>query len=184
MIKKLKIIFTGIIFIYLFPFLCYAEQEYYSFPAASAQGEWQISEVEDTKVLLTNKADVKGYLDMEVPREGCYQLYVNLYHEWKKSCPFLYIEALDSKGKYHSGYLFSEPRWYLKEDGGRWEMRSPSAIPYWRLPRGQLKIKFWIEAKSSCWEQKKTDMEEEVILKNFIIIPIDEKSMLQKNIDI
>ena len=126
MLKKLKIVFTGIIFIYLFPFLCYAGQEYYSFPAANFRGEWQISEVEDAKVLLTNKADVVGHLDAEVPKGGHYQLYINLYHKWRESCPFLYIEALDSKGVQHCGYLFSEPRWYLKENEGLRRNSSPS----------------------------------------------------------
>ncbi len=184
MFSRIKIFFLIFICICIFSSVCYTENSYYSVAAIDALGGWRKDKIDDKDVILTDKADTKGYIELEVPEDGFYQLYVSLYHSWRKYCPFLYFEVIDSKGKFYSSYIFSEPRWYLERGRGRWEFRSPTACPFLYLAKGKLKIKFWPESKKSCWDQKEAPMEGEVAIDKFVLIRVDKEKMIHKNIRI
>lgn len=154
-----------------------------SFSTVDATGSWQKGQIGNKYVILTDMANSVEHIDIHVPEDGFYQLYISLHHNWKKYCPFLYIEAVDSKRKKYCGYIFSEPRWYMKSKAGRWEMRSPSAGPFWYLHKGRLKLKFWLESKSSPWERKDSPMEAQVAIHNFILLRINKSKMEQENTD-
>ena len=185
MFKRIKIKFLAFVFICtcVICLVLHAEQSFYSFPATDAKGSWQIGKIGDKNVILTEKANEKGYITIDVPKDGYYQLYISLYHSWRKYCPFLYIDVVDSKGKHYSNYTFSEPRWYLEAGKGRWEFRSPSAFPFWHLHEGKLKMEFWLVSKNSPWVLRRASVEGEVAIGKFVLIPIEKNKMIQMNPD-
>ncbi|MFH2136960.1 MAG: hypothetical protein ABII88_00440 [Candidatus Omnitrophota bacterium] len=159
-----------------------AEPQSYSFAAIKANGAWDKAKIDDREAIITDKAKANAYIKIEVPQDGIYQLYIGLYHNWRKFCPYLYVEAVDSNRKKFSGYVYSEPRWYMEKGQGRWEFRSPSATPFWRLTKGEMKIKFWLVAMNSCWEHKEVEVEDLVAVDEFVLIPFNENTRIQYNI--
>ncbi len=76
--------------------------------------------------IFTNKKGAISEVEFEVPKNGYYQLYAYVYHNWRDSFPFIYFEGKDSNGIQHKGYTFFEKCWYLdKSSCGRWLMHSP-----------------------------------------------------------
>ena len=146
----------------------------------NAQGEWVHGQLEGRDVISTDEEKNVATVYIDIPQSGHYQFMVSLYHRWVKYCPFLYFKVIDSKGSSFSDYTFSEARFYLNPGQGRWEYRSPSASPFWYLSQGRAKIKFWIEAKNDCWEQKTVSMEENIFIDKFILIEVDMGKMVQK----
>ena len=135
----------------------------------------------EKEVIATDKAEAKQTIEIDIPEDGCYQLYVRLYHEWRECCPFVYIKIVDSKYKSYSNCLFSETRWYMPQDQGRWEYRSPSAEPFWSLHKGRAKISFFVKAVNSCWENKTVSMEGRLFIDEFILVRVDTHNMIQVN---
>jgi len=145
--------------------------------AFEAQGEWQKGIVLDRKVIFTNKNRAASKIMFEVPQEGDYQLYVYVYHNWRKYSPFIFFEAKDAKGAVHKGYMFLEHCWYLgSEDKGRWLIHSPSAEPFWHLSRGRLFLRFWVQGMSSMWSDREVEMEDIVAIENFFLAPVITKN--------
>ena len=133
--------------LFIIYFLClssgFCEDGQFSvFPANDSAGKWEKVMFGEKEVIATDKAEAKQTIEIDIPEDGCYQLYVRLYHEWRECCPFVYIKIVDSKYKSYSNCLFSETRWYMPQDQGRWEYRSPSAEPFWSLHKGRAKISF------------------------------------------
>ncbi|MCP4649211.1 MAG: hypothetical protein GY853_03900 [PVC group bacterium] len=169
MIRK-NIIF--LILICVFANIVFADQDYYSFSAISAKG-WEREVIDSKEVITVDSSLETGYIDLDVPQDGNYQLYISLFHEWREYTPFIYFEVVDCKKKRYSGYLFSEPRWYFLPGEGRWEIRASSADPFWFLHKGKLKVKFWVGARNSCWDNKETGIEGKVAIDRFMLIPVN-----------
>ncbi|MBI4846214.1 MAG: hypothetical protein HY810_07065 [Candidatus Omnitrophica bacterium] len=183
MLSKLK--YISLVFIAGLVFnncIVYAQETNFRFPANVATGSWQVSEIEGKEVITTAESDAFEQINIMVPKEGNYQLYVSLYHRWIEFAPFLYARIVDSKGKVHHSYVFSEPRWYLEKGQGRWEYRCFSAEPYWHLPKGRLKIKFWVKAKRSSWKQDDVPMPADISIGDFVLVPVNEQTNEQLNL--
>ncbi|MFH1460416.1 MAG: hypothetical protein ABIG64_08650 [Candidatus Omnitrophota bacterium] len=175
--KIIQILTISIIFISFNRYL-YAENLFYPFDARDITGKWQESVIEQDEVIKTASLKTKGKIQLNIPEDGFYQLCIELYHNWHKFCPFIYFNTRDSQGKTFSDFLFSEKRWYLPENSGRWEMRALSANPFWFLHKGELNIEFWLESKQSCWDKQDKEIEGEFYIKRFILVKVD---MLEKS---
>ncbi|MBU4478025.1 MAG: hypothetical protein KKH34_02910 [Candidatus Omnitrophica bacterium] len=162
--------------------MVFAGQSYYVYSAQDTCGAWQKGKIGEKETIFTDRADVYEYMELEVPESGYYQVYLSLYHNWRKCCPFLYCKLIDSKGKSYLNYVFSEPRWYLEEGQGRWEYRCLSAEPYWYLHKGNVKIKFWVQAKKSCWEREDVLMPSSLAVGEFVLIPVDTEEKVHVNL--
>ena len=141
--------------------------------ATNSVGQWQKGVVTQRTVAFTDKANIKSAITISISSKGKYQLLAYVHHNWRISCPCIYVEAIDSVGKVHRGYHKIENIWYLgPEDQGRWFFVSLSDNPYWDLPEGILKLNFWAEAKDSAWGNLSIPMEGNVSIEQFFLIPV------------
>lgn len=141
--------------------------------ASNSIGKWQKGTVTQREVVFTDKAKISSETEIYVASKGKYQLIAYVHHNWRKSCPCIYIEAIDSTGKVHRGYHKIENIWYLGSgDKGRWFFVSLSDNPYWDLPEGILSLKFWAGAKDSTWGNLSVPMEDKVSIGQFFLIPV------------
>ncbi|MFH1061646.1 MAG: hypothetical protein V1747_02010 [Candidatus Omnitrophota bacterium] len=178
-----RIIKFGFIVLFIFAAadLVYAAEQPLTFLIKNSTGDWEKVLLDDRQAIATDKSNAVQTLNIDIPEDGYYQLYISLYHQWRKYCPFIYIKLTDAQGKHYYNYVFSEQRWYLPHGQGRWEYRSPSAEPFWKLRKGKAKIRFWADSKNSCWEQKTMKMEGKIFIDKFILIEVDTRKMLQQN---
>lgn len=175
--RKSKILIRSLFIIYLcFGFLlglglC-AESDF-CINASDSAGGWQKGIVTQRKVSFTDKAKIKSKAEIYVPRKGNYQLVAYVHHNWRKNCPCIYVEAIDSAGMTHAGYHKIENAWYLgPQDQGRWFFISLSDNPYWGLSEGTLRLTFWAEARDSAWGDIPVPMEDKVSIAQFFLIPV------------
>jgi len=175
--RKSKILIRSLVIIYLcFGFLsgiglC-AEPDF-CINASDSSGGWQKGMVTQRKVAFTDKAKIKSKAQIYVPNKGNYQLVAYVYHNWRKNCPCIYVEAIDSAGMSHAGYHKIENAWYLgPQDQGRWFFISLSDNPYWDLPEGIMGLTFWAEARDSAWGYISVPMENKVSIAQFFLIPV------------
>ena len=143
--------------------------------AVNAQGAWQKGVVTARKVVFTDQPGVVSEIDINVPKDGKYQLLAYVHHNWRNrnAFPDIHIGAIDSKGNSHSGSHMIENIWYLEEnDPGRWFFVSLSDNPYWEFPEGRLHLRFWIEGKYSPWEGRGVFLENVVSIYAFLLMPI------------
>ena len=172
--KKIKIVILALIFVFI-PKV-YSEPLYYSWGVDTVEAEnWKNDVIDGREVIKTDQIEKFAEVRIAVPETGDYQLYIHLYHQWQNHCPYLFFEAVDSYDQNYKSYIFSEHRWYLKPGQGRWEFRTPSATPFWHLNKGELKLKFWLEAKDNCWQQNDVEVESFVAIDKFILIPVNVK---------
>ena len=184
--KKIKIILIALALFFISK--VYAEPVYYSFGVNKVQGEaWEKGIIDTRQVIKSDQIGEAGEVELLVPEDGYYQLYIHLYHEWEKYCPYLFFNAIDSKSHREQGYIYSEYRWYLSPGQGRWEFRAPSAAPLWYFHKGLIQLKFWLESKDTCWNQVDVPAEAFVAIDQFILIPVvgkDKKSSYHpKNVE-
>ncbi|MBU1044849.1 MAG: hypothetical protein KJ915_10690 [Candidatus Omnitrophica bacterium] len=160
-----------------------AEQDSYNFPVENCSGNWDKQTIEGKKVISTNVSGKIAQIDLIVPEDGYYQLYISLYHCWQEFTPFVFFKAKDIKGKRFEANVFSEPRWYLDPGQGRWEYRCISGNPYWQLSKGILSVKFWIGSRLSCWEDdNQTSVESFIAIDCFILKKINQETMSQDHV--
>ncbi|MDD5044670.1 MAG: hypothetical protein PHU91_04960 [Candidatus Omnitrophica bacterium] len=142
--------------------------------ALAAKGQWVKGVVADRKAVIARESGAISEIEIQVPRQGRYNLLVYVYHNWKKFSPCIYVEAVDSEGKKHFGSHRIENCWYLKEPGqGRWFMVSLSDNPWWVLPKGNLTIRFW--AKGCALDAGKgteVPMEGDIAIERFFLVPV------------
>jgi len=175
--RKLKILIKSLFVVYLcLGFLLgiglSAESNLF-INASNSVGEWKKGTVTQREVAFTDKPDIKSETEIYVACKGKYQLIAYVHHNWRKSCPCIYVEAIDSTGKVHRGYHKIENIWYLgPKDKGRWFFVSLSNNPYWDLPEGILRLRFWAEAKDSTWGNLSVPMEDKVSIEQFFLVPV------------
>lgn len=141
--------------------------------ASEAEGGWKREIILGRDAISADKNGTSSRIWFDVPAEGGYQFYAYVYQNWRRDSPFIYVEAEDSLGKKHYGYMFFEPCWYLKrEDPGRWLMHSPVTAPSWRLPRGKVSLTFSVYGRKSMWSREEVPMEGKVAVEHFFLIPV------------
>ncbi len=141
--------------------------------AIETEGDWEKGVILEREVIFTKRNDTTSEIYFNIPGEGDYQLYAYVYHNWRKYSPFIYVEAEDSQGIRHTGYMFFEQCWYLdKDQPGRWLMHSPNAMPFWHLPKGKLSLTFSACGKKSIWDSRDVDMEDKIAIETFILAPV------------
>lgn len=153
--------------------------------AVEAEGQWQKGIILDREVIFTDKNDAVFRIGFDVPWEGDYQLYAYVHQGWREYSPFIYVEAEDSRGIRHTGYMFFEDCWYISENSpGRWLMHSPSATPFWHLAEGELSLKFRVCGKSSVWEAQDTEMQDTVAIETLFLVPVisDDKQIISMEV--
>ena len=138
--ELIKSLFCGIFFCFFLSDNLWAETSLV-IDATSSTGTWEKGIITDRKVLFTDKSYVVSNIQMDVPKPGEYQLFVYAHHNWRKSSPCIYVEAVDSEAKVHTGYHKIENIWYLEQqDKGRWFFISLAQNPYWNLPKGKYNL--------------------------------------------
>jgi len=113
--------------------------------------------------------------DLDIPWKGNYQIYINIYNDWKKYTPHLAIDLTDSKKNRHTTEIIPEKIWYHlgQAQEGRWMIYSPSAVPFWHLNEGPCKLKLTLSAIKSCWERKKVlDKSDDIYISEILLIPV------------
>lgn len=141
--------------------------------ASHSIGEWERGTVTQREVVSTDKPNLKSEIEIYVAHKGKYQLIAYVHHNWRKSCPCIYVEAVDYREKLYRGYHKIENIWYLgPKSKGRWFLVSLSDNPYWELPKGILKIRFWAEGNGSSWGNLSVPMEDKVSIGQFFLIPV------------
>lgn len=143
--------------------------------ALKSRGSWKKRLICNRKSIITNKKEARAYLEFDIQTDGYYQLYVSIYHNWKKYWPYLYVKAVDCKGYEYTGFLFSEPRWYLNYNIGRWSMHTVNTNPFWYLHKGKLILEYHAESMISNWRQDEAPMEDIIAIDKFFFIPITDK---------
>ena len=141
--------------------------------AGNSTGGWKKGTVTQREVAFTDKPNISSEIKLYVSHRGKYQLIAYVHHNWRKSFPCIYVEAVDSAGKLHRGYHKIENIWYLgPEDKGRWFFVSLSGNPYWDLPEGALRLKFWAEAEDNPWSELSVPMEDKLSIAYFFLLPV------------
>jgi hypothetical protein len=139
----------------------------------ASTGEWSKGVVSYRDAVFTHKEKVSSEAEVYIPAQGKYQLIAYIHHNWRKSCPCVYVEAIDSAGKAYKGYYAMEHIWYLNSRAqGRWFFVSLSNPPYWELPKGVLRIKFWAQAKDNAWVDRTVPMENRISIAHFFLLPV------------
>ena len=122
----------------------------------------------------------KNYcLNLDIPWEGNYQLYINIYNDWKKYTPHLAIDLSDSKENRYTTEIIPERIWYHLGRGqeGRWMIYSPSAVPFWHLDKGPCKLKLTLSAIKSCWKKKKVlHKKDNIYISEILFVPVADMS--------
>lgn len=155
--------------------------------AAKSKGEWRKEVVTHREVVSIDEPRKISEINIFVPRDGKYQLLAYVHHNWRNrdAFPCFCVEAVDYRGNKHRGSHIIENIWYLEEDdSGRWFMISLSQNPYWTLPKGKLRLKFWAVGKKSTWEKEETPFEGKIAINSFFLIPIlnDGKDLVLSNL--
>lgn len=145
--------------------------------AINSEGEWQKGEITSREVVFTRQVKAVSEINVDILSYGKYQLLAYAHHNWRKYAPCIYIEAVDSKGQIHKGEACIENCWYFKEkEPGRWFLVSfLKNEPYWVLPKGKLKIKFWIDAKKGIWDETAVNPEGDVSIESLFLFPVLEE---------
>src|SRR3989338_8581868 len=82
--------------------------------AVNAQGAWQKGVVTARKAVFTDQPGVVSEIDINVPKEGRYQLLAYVHHNWRNrnAFPHIRVEAVDAKENSHGGSHTLENIWY------------------------------------------------------------------------
>ncbi|MFH1397312.1 MAG: hypothetical protein ABIH27_02005 [Candidatus Omnitrophota bacterium] len=154
----------------------------YIINASDSIGEWSKGITTGREVVFTNESLIKSEVQVYIENPGKYQLFSYIHHNYRESVPCIYAEISNDKGILYNGSHRIENIWYLdKINPGRWFMVSLTQDPYWELPKGNLTIRFWVDALGGVWNNYKTAMEGSVSIDKFLFIPIQESG---KNISL
>lgn len=158
----------------LLPNICFGASLSLEIDACDQTRGWLKGVIAGREIAYTNKEGAVLEGEVNVPVKGRYQLIAYAHHNWKDSCPKIYIESIDSSNRPHQGNHQIENIWYdLGPAGpGRWFFATLSDNSYWELPAGTLKFKIWVEARKSTWDSANVPMEGAVALDNIFLIPV------------
>ncbi|MBU0503695.1 MAG: hypothetical protein ABH882_06530 [Candidatus Omnitrophota bacterium] len=143
--------------------------------ASDSTGEWNKGVVTGREVVHTSESLIRSEVQAYIENPGKYQLFSYIHHNYREAIPCIYAEVSNDKGILYSGSHRIENIWYLDKDyPGRWFMVSLTQDPYWELPRGNLTIRFWVDALKAVWNNDKTAMEGDISIDKFLFIPVRE----------
>lgn len=173
-IATIKLLYR-VIFFCLLVNIVYAEPACLVISAGDSKEPRDAAVIAKRKVILVDKLFSVYKIQAYIPRNGKYQLFAYVHHNWRDAVPCIYVKATDSAGRVHKGYHKVESIWYLdKESPGRWFFVSLAQNPCWELPQGKLDIRFWAEAKSNPWLDSPVSMEKEIAIGDFFLMPIQD----------
>jgi hypothetical protein len=182
---KNKIILLSFLFIFLFILMSFgliaAQAGEQVFSVEDSVGKWEKVDIDGQPAIAADEKHIEQHISIDIPENGDYKIYLNIFHSWQKYCPFIYFEVVDSKGKKFDGHVFSEHRWYLEKGRGRWEYRSLSPKPFLSLHKGKAKITVWLDARQECWVKKPVPIQGKLYIKELILLEVGKNPINHKN---
>ncbi len=143
--------------------------------ARSARGTWKKEVIAHRNVALTREKMNSAEITIDVPREGKYQLCAYVYHDLFRYYSSFNVEVIDSQGVRYGGEHRIEHLWYLeKRKTGRWFFVSFTNDAYWHMPKGEARLRFWVDCYPSVWEEKKEAVEGNCAIESFFLLPVHE----------
>jgi sugar phosphate isomerase/epimerase len=167
--RYLFIFFLLLVFSINIPASGWAQALYYDY--RDMGGDWQNRNLGNRIVLVADGRGQMGYFDIEVPRDGYYKIYSYIMHRWNSAWPLIETRILQDDQILQEGYFTAEPGELSHQGAGRWHIKSidRGEEPY--LQKGNARIEFRLNSRKKIREKQEGEIEGEVYLWCFIVIP-------------
>ena len=145
-----------------------AQRFYYDY--RDTGGNWQTSSVGNRIVLVADQSGQKGYVDIAIPENGYYAIYMYMMHRWNDSWPVIETRTIQNNQKVNKGYICTEPGYYSHRGSGRWLAKSINSTDSF-FHKGKARIEFELQSRKRIRKKQKAAIEGKIYLWCFIVVP-------------
>lgn len=167
--KSIISIFTIILLSAVSPNSLLAQKIYYNYKDAG--GDWKNKEIAHRIALMADEDGQMGFIDINVPTKGYYQIYASFLHTWDRASPRVDIIIHQNGQTRLTGYYTGEPGELSHQNEGRWLFKSFNRGELIALDKGKARVEFRLSAIRHIRKNQNSAIEKEVYLGSLLVVP-------------
>ncbi len=167
--KSVKIFFF--LWVFTFSGAAYGSAQRFYYDYRNIGGDWRTSIISNRIVLVADQSGQKGYVDIVIPENGYYAVYMYMMHRWNDRWPVIETRTIQNNQRVNKGYLFTEPGSYSHQGRGRWLVKSIDDGAASFFHKGEARIEFELQSRERIRKKQKATIEGEVYLWCIIVVP-------------